>query len=156
MKKSLAIVDPKIAREAVRKHLARLQGSNNAVQFQAQRYETEMVDLLAQFARDPDLPPALRRQTAIDVLTYARGAVKPWLHDAETIDPTAQGAAGLGATIGQELEAARQTAGLHEQLARLTAANVHPRDWPAEVRSVAAGLVAFYDAEDGTIDGKVA
>lgn len=155
MKKSLAVVDPKMARAAVKKHLQRLQNATNGVQFTAQLNEVEMTELLVDLARNPEMPPSLRRQCALDVLAYARGQPKTWLHDGETIDSAAAGAAGMGATIGQELEAARQTAKLHEQLALLTAANVHPRDWPEDVRSIAGEMIAFYDAEEGVIDAKV-
>lgn len=156
MKKSLAVVDPKMARDAVKKHLQRLQNSSNGVQFEAQLHERDMVTLLVDMAQDADMPPAIRRACANDVLVYARGQPKTWLHDGETINPALPGAAGLGATIGQELDAARQTARLHEQLALLTASNTHPRDWPEEVRSIATDIVKFYDAEEGVIEGKVA
>lgn len=113
-----------------------------------------MTEILIEFARDVELPAQFRRQCAMDVLEYARGKPKLWLHDGETIDPAAAGAAGLGATIGQEIDAAKQTARLHEQLARLTAQNIHPRDWPEDVRKVAMDMVAFYDEADNVIDAK--
>lgn len=157
MKKSLAVVDPKMARDAVKKHLARLQSANNATQFTAQRHEEAMVTLLVDMAEDPLMPPALRRACANDVLVYARGQPKAWLHNGETINPALPGSSGIsGATIGDEIEAARQTARLHEQLALLTASNTHPRDWPDDVRAIATDIVRFYDAEEGVIEGKVA
>lgn len=156
MKKSLAVVDPKMARDAVKRHLTRLQNSSNGVQFEAQLHEREMVTLLVDMAQDALMPPSLRRACANDVLVYARGQPKAWNHDGETINPASAGTSGLGATIGQELDAARQTARLHEQLALLTASNTHPRDWPDDVRAIATDIVRFYDAEEGVIEGKVA
>jgi len=155
MKKSLAVVDPKMAREAVRKHLARLQSSSNALVFTAQKNEEAMVQLLVDMAQDALMPPALRRACANDVLVYARGSIKPFFHDGHTIDSAAPGSAGLGATVGQELEAARQTARLHEQLNMLVGSNVHPSLWPDDVKSISSGLIDFYDAQDHVIDGKV-
>lgn len=152
--KTALTIDPRKARDAVKKHLMRLQNATNGVQFTAQLHEVEMTELLVEMARNPIMPPGLRRQCALDVLNYARGAPKVWLHDGETIEPGAPGGAGLGATISQEIDAAKQTARLHEQLALLTASNVHPSMWPPEVRAVAADMVAFYDAEEGIVDVK--
>lgn len=132
------------------KHLRRLQNATNGVQFVAQLHEREAVELLVEFMHDPLLPVTLRRQCAIDVTQLARGAVRPWVHTGETINPEAEGTAGLGATVRQEIEAAQNTATLHHQLNMLTAANVHPRDWPADVRAVAADMVAYYAADDAS------
>jgi len=139
---------PTQVRTAITKHLKRLNDSTNKVQFQAQLYEVEMIDLLADFARTEDYPLSLRRQCALDVLNYARGQPKTWLHDGQTVDPQAQGNSGLGATVIQEIEAAKATADLHAKVAQLTAANVHPSEWDEEVRSVAGDIVEYYENTD--------
>ena len=141
-------VDPHAARNAVARHINKLQASNNGVQFQAQIYEREAVDTLVALMRDEEMPPSLRRQCALDVATLARGQPKVWLHDGETIDPNAQGAAGFGATVAQEIEATTISVDLHLKLADYTRRNIHPRDWPEEVRAVATDMVNYYETED--------
>jgi len=143
-----SVFDPRDARAAIKKHLQRLQNSSNGVQFEAQRHEVDMVNLLVDLAQDESNPATLRRQCALDVVTLARGVPKPWLHTGEDLNADTPGNAGLGATVGQELEAAKQTSALDEQLAQLTARNVHPRDWPENVRSVAADMIAYYENEE--------
>jgi len=149
-----ASINPKEARAAVVKHLKRLNSAVNVTQFTAQLHERDMIELLVDMAENVTMPPSIRRQCAIDVLTFARGQPRPWIHDGETVDPNMPGTSGLGATVGQEIEAARQTAKLHQQLAMLSASNVHPRDWPEEVRQIAGDMVAFYEQEDGIVDVK--
>lgn len=143
-------VNSQSARDAIKKHLIRLQNANNGVQFEAQIHERDAVNVLVEMMHNEDLPAALRRQVALDITILARGTPKPWLHTGEDINPEAEGGSGLGATVGQELAAAKITADLHKELDRLTSMNVHPRDWPEEVRSVATDMVLYYEGEDAT------
>jgi hypothetical protein len=146
-------LEAEAAQTAVMKHLKKLKGSTNVTQFTAQLFEEQMVLMLKQFALDPEIPVTIRRQCALDVLTLARGQPRPWLVDPNTINPQALGGAGFGATVGQEIEAAKFTTDLHQQLADYTARNVHPRNWPAEVRAIATDMVAYYeDQPEGEVE----
>jgi hypothetical protein len=138
------------ARSAVTRHLQKLNSSCNVTQFTAQLHEKDMVELLASFAQDTSgaIPPALRRQCAIDVLTFARGQPRPWLHDGLTVDPNSPGQSGFNATVAEEIAAAKLTADLYRQLNDLTARNIHPRDWPENIRAISTDIVAYYEAEE--------
>ena len=151
MKAKPSTLDPQLARDVVASHLKRLRANTNGVVFTAQNHEVEMVELLVEFARDPEQPPAFRRHCAVDVITFARGTVKPWIHDGETINPQAEGGSGIkGASVQDEITAAKNTARLHEQLTALIGGNVHPSQWPPDVRKVSAEMVEFYENEDNT------
>jgi hypothetical protein len=137
-------IDPKKAREAIARHFQALMQKSgvNVTQFKAQIYEEEMVDMLAGFARDMTQPTSLRRQCAIDIITYARGLPKPWIHVGDTVNPEAEGK--VGETVGQEINAARLTANIYQQLDELVRRGVHPDSWPADVRQAAGEALAYY------------
>ena len=118
-------------------------------QVTAQAHETRMVEILANMAENEDLPAPVRIQAAVHVVTFARGQPKVWINKGETPDTAADGASGLG-TVGQEIEAARNTARLHRQLNALTARNIHPREWPADVVEIAGDMVAYYADDEGS------
>lgn len=149
-----ASINPREARAAVVKHLRRLNSAVNITQFSAQLYEQEMVETLVEMVRNEATAPSLRRQCAIDVLTFARGAVRPWVHMGETVNPQAEGTSGLNATVGEEIEAAKNTARLHAQLDLYIAQNKPPSEWPEDVRTIAGEMLTYYDTEDGIIDVK--
>ncbi len=133
------------ARLAVAQHLRKLKGGLNMAQLRAQTHEEGMVDLLATMARNGDVPYAIRRQCAVDVITFARGNPKPWLHDGKSIDPGSLGE--TGNTIADEIEAAKHTTSLWKQIDWLRANNVPPAQWPEDVRQVAGDLIEVYGDE---------
>jgi hypothetical protein len=144
-------LDARAAKVAVSKHLLKLNASVNVTQYTAQLHEREMVELLVQMANDTEgMPPSIRRACANDVIVLARGHPRPWFVDPETVNPAAEGTAGFGATVGQEIEAVKLTVDLQRQLNELTSRNIHPSKWPAEVRAVASDMVAYYEDEESS------
>ena len=140
------------ARKAVARHFRRLtnQVGVNLAQFRAQLHEEEMVELLVGLARGKavdqkgeaiDVPVSVRRQCMIDVLTFARGPIRPWLHDGETIDPSMP--APGGGTMGDAITATRATADTIEEMADLVARQVPPSAWPDHVREAAAASALY-------------
>jgi hypothetical protein len=75
---------------------------------------------------------------------YARGPVIPWVHDGKTIDPA--GITPRGRTIDAEIEAAKAHSALHQRLDDLIRRNVHPDEWPDDVREIAGDLIAGIEA----------
>jgi hypothetical protein len=141
---------PHQAREAAAAHYRGLTagaGGINLAQFRAQLYEEQAVELLAGFMNDITLPAPFRRDCAKDVLLYARGAIKPWEHDGVSVDISATGR--TGATIGEEIEAARLTAAAYEAINRLCMRQVPVDAWPEELRAFAdPSMVAAFSVTD--------
>lgn len=146
-------LDVGATRLAIAKHLTSLTSMHNVnmAVFQAQVYEQECINTLMGFVRDEEMPPALRRQCSLDVLLYARGAIKPFAHAGNTINPSEQGESGN--TVGDEITAARNTTALYEKFDKLVAAGVHPDDWPDDVRQIAGELIDHYSVVGTIIDG---
>jgi hypothetical protein len=53
-----------------------------------------------------------------------------------------------GATIGQEIAAARLSADLYKELDRLVRQRVPASEWPEQVRAIAGDMIAFYSDGD--------
>jgi hypothetical protein len=143
--RSMPDAEAKRARDAVidrMRYLSRDLGINLA-QFRAQIHEEEMVELLVGFSRDLTLPASLRRQCAIDVVTFARGRIEPWQHEGQTIDPQATG--GSGHAIGEEIQAARLTAEGYERLNDLIMRRVPSDQWPEDIRELAGQALLEYE-----------
>lgn len=149
-RRAIEKMDPKEARQAVARHMRRLMSTSgvNMAQFKAQVYEEAMVDLLAGFAMDAGQPPSFRRDCAKDVLSYARGAIKPWIHDGETIDPSATGDS--GSPVREEIEATRVTAEAYQELDDLVRRKVPPEQWPERIRALAGEAIAYYAGESSS------
>lgn len=137
------------ARDAVVSHFRKLTGAAgiNLAQFRAQLHEEEMVELLVGFTRDITLPASLRRDCAKDVVTIARGPIQPWIHLGETIDPQAEGR--TGNTVGAEIEAARLTSRMYEQITQLTMKGVPFEAWPEELKAAADPSMASFSVSEG-------
>jgi len=140
-------IDPKEARLAVAKHLRSLSARSgvNFLQFYAQQYEEEMLDMLVGFSRDMTLTATLRRQCMLDVLLFARGAIKPWIHVGDTVDPAAPGA--VANTVGEEIQAARLMTDIKTKLDEYVRAGIPPEQWPEDVREAAGTMLAYYTEE---------
>ena len=108
-----------------------LTGANKA-RWRAQLYEEEMVELLRDIALAPDTPIGVRRQCALDVLLVARGEPGRLPEGAETVDVEAKG--NSGATVGEEIEAARASAQLFAELDALVRNRVPFAEWPERVK----------------------
>jgi len=143
-RRSLSTMGPKEAREVIGSHFRRLTSSTgvNMAVFRAQLHEEEMVKVIAGIALDPLQLPSIRISAASKVLEIARGAIRPWVHDGQTVDPRAEGI--TGATVGEEIQAARMTAELYEEINALTMKRVPPEQWPESVRLAAGNLLATY------------
>jgi hypothetical protein len=124
------------------------------LQLKAQMQEELIVDMLMGFAQDMTLPAQFRRDCLLDVAKFARGAVKSWVHEGETIDPEAPGA--VGETKGDEIQAARMSAELYETLNELISRGVSSDNWPEAVRQAAGDLVAVYTETETIADAKSA
>lgn len=113
-----------------------------------------MVDLLHDIALAPDTPLSLRRQCALDVLTVARGEPGRLPEGSETVDPAATGA--TGATVGEEIAAARESAALFAELDGLVRNRVPFVDWPDRVKRLhEAEVFAETDEAGGPSAGRV-
>ena len=147
----IAKLDANLARKAVAAHFRKITSKSgiNYAQFQAQLQEEDMVRLLAGFAMDTTLQPTLRRECALDVITIARGKIQPWIHDGQTIDPEAVSAA--GSPIKQEIDAARATAELYQELDDLVRRRIPPEQWPEAVRTLAGEAIAYYQTEGAPV-----
>ena len=83
----------------------------------------------------------------MDVITIARGQIKPWYHDGKSVDPNADGQ--TGQPIGTEIESAKLTAELHERLNDLVMRKVPVDRWPEDVREAAGEFLStFSETED--------
>src|ERR1700761_6523858 len=127
-------IEPSAARLAIAKHLKSLTDmrSVNMAQVRAQVHEEECIETLVEFMRNEALPPTFRRDCAIDIVKFARGAIRVWAHAGETIDAEEVGESGN--TVGEEISAARNTAALYEQFNQLVMKGIHPDNWPERVR----------------------
>lgn len=147
-KTSLETMNPQEARLTIAKHFRRLANGSgvNMAQLKAQMEEESMVDILTGIAMDFTQNPTIRRQCAMDVISIARGAIKVWAHDGETINPGATG--DTGNTIGAEIEAAKMTAELYKELNGYIARGVHPDKWPDNIKQIASPEMITYYAEE--------
>ena len=134
---------------AAAEHIRRT-SNTNMVEFTARLHETQAIKLLIGFAQDKTQSPKFRRACAMDILKLARGGLREWWHNGETIDPNALGRSGLGGTVAQELEAARLTADLYTELNRLIEARIDSASWPESIREVCADMIHFYQNEETT------
>ena len=111
-RRSVSSMSPEEVRSLVSRNFRRLVNTAgiNLAQYEAQIHEGDAVRLLWEFATDEGNPKAFRRDCAKDVLQYARGAIRTWAHDGETIDPMAQGQ--TGRPVGEEINAVSDRDGL--------------------------------------------
>ena len=116
----------------------------NMVQFTAQRFEEEAVKFVNSCIYAEDVPLAVRLECADRIVTWARGKPRDWIHTGETIHPEAPGT--IGATVGEEIAAAKEAAAVYGEMDRLVRAGIPYREWPIEVRSRAEAQV-FADEE---------
>jgi uncharacterized protein (UPF0147 family) len=143
------MADADKARKVVAKRFMALVDSGsgiNIAQFAAQLHEQEAVEFFVSIMRDATVPTALRIQCAEKIVLYARGPVIPWEHDRKTIDPGAFMQTGL--TVSQQIEAAKAQSALHQRLDELVRRNVHPSEWPHDVREIAGDLIAGLEAAE--------
>ncbi len=147
------VIDVNEARAAIASHMLSLTSRPgvNMAMFRAQSFEQECVETLMGFVRDDELPPAIRRSCALDIVTIGRGAIRTWYHTGETVQPDAPGEA-PGTTIGQEIQAARNTTELHEKLNKYVSEGVHSDDWPADIRNLVGDLINHYNTVPAIID----
>lgn len=138
---------PEQARGAIIRHFAHLNaaGGVNMAQFEAQRAEQSMVRVLVDMATDVsgEIPHALRARCAMDVVAIARGPLKPWLHQGETVDPNAR-APDEKRTVGENMESAQVLADVSEELDRLVSRRVPPEQWPEHVRAAVGDTLSYY------------
>jgi len=141
-------VDPQQLREAIGRHFRRLTNTAgvNMAEFRAQLHEEEMVELLVGFTRDMTATMPFRRQCALDVLQLARGQIRPWIHDGETIQPDAVGLSGR--PVREEIDSARRAAEVYAELDDLVRRKVHPSEWPEAVRLAAGDAISFFAEEE--------
>jgi hypothetical protein len=141
---------PQQARETVVAHYRALTvgAGINLAQFKAQLYEERAVELIGGFMDDVTLPAPFRRDCAKDILLYARGAVKAWEHEGNTINPDAIGR--TGNTVKEEIEAARATAQAYEQINILCMKRIPVDAWPPDLQAFAdPSMVAAFPVIDG-------
>jgi hypothetical protein len=138
---------PEQARSAVIRHFAHLNshGGVNLAQMEAQVHEQTMVRLLADFAMDTtgEISYPLRAKCAMDVIAIARGPLREWLHTGQTVDPAAPSPDGKS-TVGDNIEAAKASAAVHEELDRLVAQRINPSDWPVHVRLAVGDALSYF------------
>jgi len=133
-----------------RKQFDRLMNTDgvNLATYQAQLVEQDMVKMLAGLALDTSgyTSPSLRRQCAMDVLTIARGVPKLWVHDGQTVSPSA--VTPTGQTMGDLIEAAQTTAQLAQELDRLTREKIPPNEWPEDVRAMVGDAITYFEVQN--------
>jgi hypothetical protein len=135
------------ARKAAAKRFMALVDSGSGVnitQFVAQIHERDAIEFLAGIMHDITVPTALRMQCAEKIVLYARGPVIPWEHDRQTIDPGAFMQTGL--TVTQQIAAATAHSALHQRLDDLIRRQVHPSEWPDDIREIASDMIAALEA----------
>lgn len=120
----------------------------NKVQFRAQMYEEEAVDLVRAMMYAPEVSFTQRLQCAQQVVLWARGGVQTWNHDRETMDPQAM--TPVGTPVGETIEAAHAAAEVFARLDRYTRLKIPYADWDDEVKGLAEAA-AF--AEEDEIEG---
>ena len=118
----------------------------NMVQFTAQRFEEDAVKFVNDCIYAEEVPLAVRIECAERIVTWARGKPRDWAHNGETINPEAPGT--IGATVGEEIAAAKEAAVVYGELDRLVRAAVPYKDWPAELRSRAEAQVFADESEE--------
>jgi hypothetical protein len=113
-------------------------GGVNLAQVTAQMHEIECVEQLVSFMRDESLPPALRRDCCIDILTIARGKPRVWLHDGRTVDPAAPSLRDPERrTVGDDIADLSVATALYQQFNTLVSQGIHSSEWPDAVRALA-------------------
>lgn len=142
------LMTPEQARSAVIKHFSHLTstGGVNMAQYEAQKNETEMVQVLVGFALDTsgEIAPSLRAKCAMDVLAIARGPLREWVHDGRTVEPAAPRTDGREGTQGEAIESAQASADVAAELDRLVAQRVDPALWPGHVKAVVGDAISFF------------
>jgi len=122
----------------------------NRVQFRAQMYEEEAVDLVRAMMYADEAPMGHRLQCAQQIVQWARGSVKTWNHDGETINPAAPGPAGL--PVGETIEAARAAVEVFSRFDRNVRLNIPYADWDDEVKALAEAAAFAEVAEADEAD----
>ena len=125
--------------------LAALNITVNRVQFRAQLYEEEMVDLVRDMALSTEATMPHRLECARQIVLWSRGKVDEWRHDKETLRP--EDTTITGGLIGDTIEQARQTANLFARLDDLVRRKVPVSDWPSDIRQMAEAQ-PFVELED--------
>jgi hypothetical protein len=123
--------------------------SVNLAQFHAQRYERSAVDNIAGLFQDFTQPARLRLEAAVTLLTIARGKPREWLHDGQTIDPTAR--LESGETVEQGARVVDIENELHLKLYDLVKAKVHPDEWPDSVKRLVADTELDLYADEAVV-----
>lgn len=146
-RRSVSSMSQEEVRALVAKNFRRLVNATgiNLAQFEAQIHEADAVKLLWEFATDDTNPKVFRRDCIKDVLMYARGSIKTWQHDGETIDPSALGL--TGRPIGQEINAVRLATDVMQEMNDLVARKVPVSAWPPHVVEAAGAAVTYYREE---------
>lgn len=139
-KRAQGIASRRLAEMAVQRSAA-----VNVLQYEAQKCEPDVVRGFKLIFDDPTMPTATRMDAGKQLMIWARGLPKQWVHDGETLQ--ADTLLSDGRSVQDSISAARELAHLHQQLTDLCARNVHPRDWPDDVRSIAGDIIAAWDAE---------
>jgi hypothetical protein len=122
--------------------------TNAETEFVARLSELQAILYLIDGAKNPDLPVKLRISCAKDVIRFARGPARIWLHNGNDINLMAPGRAGFpGATIGDEIAAIEITRHLLCEIEHLIAAGVPTEIWPAAILDPVLGLIEHYKME---------
>lgn len=118
-------------------------GGVNMAEWQARLHETEMVELLVAFARDPTKPAEFRRDCAKDVLDRARGKVTAAIR----LEAADVGSPDEDSPFGQDVIDAQVAAdGLVELQSWLA---VPVEQWPAGVKAKYQQEVELLARADG-------
>lgn len=148
--------DAEAARRAAAAYLqarSKLSGVN-MVQLHAQMHEVACVEQLVEFVHDTTLPPALRRDCAKDVLHYARGTPKIWLHDGASVDVRAPSPRDPAhRKVADDIREVKDISALYQELNALVSAGVHTSDWPDAVKAlVDAAQLEHYNVVPHTVN----
>lgn len=118
----------------------------------AQSYEEDCIDVLFGMATDVsgEVPHALRRQCALDVLVQARGPIAPQIHDGATVDPRAPATDGGAGTVADQIDAARRSATILAEVQDYVQQGIAFDRWPQALRDAVGPDMGAAFGEEST------
>lgn len=114
-------------------------------EFRAQQHASDMVDIVAGFARDPTLDPKFRKECAIDVMNRAYGTVT------QKTQVTMIGQVAADDPVARDIAKATEQAAAYRRLSEYIDA-VPYADWPDDVKVLAGDMGAAFDIQPATVE----
>lgn len=129
---------------AARNALRDMMSKYDIAEFQAQLHAAEMVDVVVGFARDTTLPPAFRKECALDVLDRAYGKVTTKTQ----IDMRASVSV-HNDPVAQDIAKATEQSSLYLKISHYLGSGTPYDLWPEDVREAVGDMSDAFAQIDG-------